>query len=244
MSRFFNGGTAADYITCSPGNGPAVQGPITMAVLAHPASSSFGNGWMVQGMTASGVWAILCDSGVLFMENDFTSGGPSHGTGWCWYVATKASGTVTPRWHMHDLTAGTAWTHANASGTVANNTGPITAIRVGASAAGTAAQTFRGRIAATAVWGSVLTDLQVEAACTTAASDLAAASPAWGVLLNQASTATAVTDFTGGGGNQSALSGTAVDADEPPGWSYSLTSSFIARPPILTRQAVKRASFY
>lgn len=243
MSRFFNGPSAADYITFSVGNAPTVQGPITIAVLAHPSSASF-TGWAVQGMTASGVWAVLVDSGKLFMENDFTSGGPSHGTGWCWYVATKASGSVIPRWHMHDLTAATAWTHTNESGNVGNGTGPITSIRVGCSASGSATETFRGRIAAVAAWNSALADLSVEAACTTAASDLAAASPSWGVLLNQASTATSVTDFTGGGGNQSSLNGTAVDADEPPGWSYSLTSSFIAPPPFVIAQAVNRSYTY
>lgn len=224
MSRFFNGGTAADFITFAVGNAPPDQGPITIAVLAHPSTSSF-TGWTVQGMTAGGVWSILADSSVLFIENDFTSGGPAHGTGWCWYVATKASGSAVPRWHMHDLTAGTAWTHANSSGTVADNTGPITSIRVGSSAAGSAAQTFRGRIAAVAAWTSALGDVAVEAACTTAAADLAAAAPNWGVLLNQASTATSVTDFTGGGGDQTALTGTAVDGDEPPGWSYTLTAT-------------------
>jgi hypothetical protein len=243
MSRFFNGGTSAEYITCSPGNAPTVQGPITIAVLARPSTASF-TGWMVQGMTASGVWSILLDSGVQFLENDFTAGGPSHGTGWCWYGATKASGSVVPRWHMHDLTAGTAYTHTNASGTVPNNTGPITSIRIGSSAAGTAAQTFRGRIAAVAAWNSPLSDAAFEAACTSAASDLAASSPAWAVLLNQASTATSVTDITGGGGSQTALTGTAVDADEPPGWSYSLASAAPVGRQTIARQAVKRASTY
>jgi hypothetical protein len=243
MSRFFNGGTAADYITCSPGNAPAVQGPITIAVLAHPSTSAF-TGWIVQGMTASGVWSILCDAGVMFVENDFTAGSPAHGTGWCWYVATKATGSVIPRWHVHDLTAGTAWTHTNASGTVPNNAGPITSIRVGSSAAGTAAQTFRGRLAAVAAWNSALSDVAVEAACTLAASDLAVSSPAWAVLLNQASTATSVTDITGGGGNQSALNGTAVDADEPPGWSYSLTSTAPVGRQLLLSQAVNRSYTY
>jgi hypothetical protein len=45
----------------------------------------------------------------------------------------------------------------------------------------------------------------------------------WAIKLNQASTATSVTDDTGGGGDQTAISGTSVDADDPPGFDYSLS---------------------
>ncbi len=227
MSRFFNGPSVADIITFSAGNAPPDEGPITIAVLARATNlaGSFA-AWMVQGRAiTTPVWAILVadNSGPkLFMESDFTAGNSGPSLGWCWYVATKASGSSTPRWHVHDLTAGTAWTHVNAGGNVPDGSGPITNILVGGN--GSASTTWRGRIAAVAAWNTVLADLSVEAACTLAAADLAAANPNWGVLLNQASTVTAVTDFTGGGGNQTALSGTSVDADEPPGWDYSLST--------------------
>lgn len=243
MSRAFNGGTSAEFIDCSPGGAPTAQGPITIGVLCQASTATF-TGWLVQGMTASGVWSILFDSGVTFIENDFTSGGPSHGTGWIWIGAGKASGSAIPRWHKHDLTAGTAWAHSNASSTVPNNTGPITKIRIGSSAAGSAAQTFRGTIAAVATWNALLSDVAFENACTTAASDLAASSPSWGVLLNQASTATAVTDFTAGGGNQTAITGTSVSASEAPGWSYALGGSPPVARQLIRAQAGKRASFY
>lgn len=225
MSRLFNGGVAADCITFAPGNAPPDQGPITMAVLTRPSSSSF-LGYAIQGAASTtSVLALLTFGGKLFIERDFSSGTGAITTDWWWFVATKASGNVPERWHYRNITLGGAWTHVDAGGNVTDGTGPIDSLRIGGAVSGAASDSWRGRIAASALWVSALTDLAVEAACTLAASDLLAASPNWMVRLNQASTATNVQDDTGGGGNQTALSGTAVDADEPPGWSYALTPS-------------------
>lgn len=227
MSRFFNGPTTADAITFAVGNAPPDQGPITIAVLAKAANTSGFTGWMIQARaTTTAVWSILTSNNVgakLFMENDFTAGNAGLTTGWAWYVATKASGASTPRWHIHDLTAATAWSHANAGGTVGDGTGPITNILVGGNLS--AGSTWRGSIAVVAAWDSVLSDVAIEAAMTSAAADTLAATPKWMVRLNQASTATSVTDDTGGGGDQTALAGTSVDADDPPAYNYALTSS-------------------
>jgi len=122
---------------------------------------------------------------------------------------------------MLDITAATPWVHSDDASNVSDGSGPITNILVGS--AGVAGNTWRGRIAAVATWDTVLSDGQVEAACTLAASDLFDAGPDWMVRLNQASTATPVSDDTGNGGDQTAISGTAVDADDPPGFDYSLT---------------------
>jgi hypothetical protein len=224
MSRAFNGGTSLDSITMSVGTAPPDEGPITIAVLAKPSSASF-SGWAVQGRNGTtGIWSLLVDSGKLFCENDFGSGGPSHGTGWCWFVVTKASGSVIPRWHKHDLTAATAWVHQDDTSNAADGSGPITNVMIGSN--GSLGNTWRGNIAAIATWTSVLSDAAIEAACTLAASALKAATPGWMVRLNQASTATAVTDDSGGGSTQTAISGTTVDTvNEPPGWSYTLTST-------------------
>lgn len=225
MSRLFNGGVAADCITFSPGNAPPDQGPITQAILTRPSSSSF-LGYALQGAAgATSVWALLTFGGKLFIERDFSSGTGAITTDWWWFVATKASGNVPERWHYRNITTGGSWTHVDAAGNVTDGTGPIDSLRLGGAVSGAASDSWRGRIAAAATWTSVLTDLQVEAACTLAATDLLGAAPGWMVRLNQTSTATAVQDDTGGGGNQSALSGTAVDADEPPGWSYALVPS-------------------
>lgn len=225
MSRFFNGPTTADRIQFSAGTAPPDQGPVTVAVLSRLTYNGTFTGWAIQGRkTSSGVWAVLVDSGVLFCENDFGSGGPAHVYDhWCWYVLTKGTGSVVPRWHRLDISAGTAWVHQNDTGNVGDGSGPIDNIYLGGN--GSASNTWRGRIAAAAAWSTALSDVQVEAACTLAAADLLAASPGWMVRLNQASTATSVLDDTGNGGDQSAISGTTVDADEPPGWDYALTGS-------------------
>lgn len=225
MSRSFNGGTAADAITFSPGSAPPDEGPITIAVLAKAANLAGFTGWLVQGRNGStGVWAELTSSLKLFMEGDFTAGNTGLTTSWAWYVATKAAGSSVPRWHVGTLSGGSiSWSHADAGGTVPDGSGPITNILLGGN--GNAAQTWRGSIAAAATWTSVLNDAAVEAACTLAAANLLAATPGWMVRLNQTSTATSVSDDTGNGGNQTALSGTAIDADDPPSFNYALTSS-------------------
>jgi len=249
MSRAFGGPSTNDTITFSPGNAPPDQGPITFASLVKAPS---GFGWIASGNNGTSAnWAFGLDASAWFAWNDFTSGRAqiittSH---WAWVVCTKTSGSTIPRWHLRDVTSAGSWDHTNATGgTVADNTGTITNVLVGNFGGGGAANAWQGSIAAIAAWDSVLTDLQVEGACTLSAADLlsggGAAAAKWMVRFNQASTGTSVSDDTGGGGNQSAISGTTVDVDEPPGWSYSLTSSFVARQPLTLRQAVKRAATF
>jgi hypothetical protein len=246
MSRLFDGQFSVESVTFSVGGAPPDQGPITMAALFRPqASFSTATCYMMVGLNgATEVWGILTDTAKPFTSNDFGTGGPTlTGNTWYWLVVTKASGSVIPRWHVKDITNGTAWTHANDSSNVADGTGPITSIIVGnVSAAG--GQDMRGELVAMAAWSSALADLSVEAACTLAASDLVAAAPSWGTLWNQASTATPVPDFTGGGGNQSAISGTSVSANEPPGWSYSLASAAPVGRSLVMSQAVNRSYTY
>lgn len=225
MSRVFTGG-AFNYITFGPGSAPTVQGPITLACLVKPATITGTHWWWTGRATSTHVWSILTDTSKLFMENDFVGGPSPTIANWWWVVVTKASGAALPRWHLKNVTAGSAWVHSNeASGTVPNNTGPITNILFGGdgSSTGTNAD-MKGAAAAT--WASALSDLAIEAACTLNASDLKAATPGWMARFNQASTATAVVDDTGNGGGQTAITGTTVDAaDDPPGFNYALTTT-------------------
>lgn len=219
MSRFFNGGTAADLITCARGNASANQGSMSFAALVKPTSSGF-TGWMARGMASSTpVWALLTDAGKLFVEGDFGSGAGAFTTDWWWFGFSRAAGV--PRFHLKNYTLNTAWSHIDGTYNPGNGSGPITSILVGGN--GNVGQTFRGSIAVEANWTSSLADAAFEAACTSAAADTLAASPSWMIRLNQASIATAVTDDTGGGGNQTAISGTSVVAD-PPGYNYTLGS--------------------
>lgn len=225
MSRQFDTTGGTDSITFSVGGSPPDQGPITVAVLAKAASVAGFTMWMIAGRkSGTAVWGFLTSNNAgakLFAENDFGNGVSGLSTSWRWYVMTKAAGSAAPRISVWDLSG--AWAHTDNSATVGDGTGAIDTLFLG-SQNGTG-NGWRGSIAVAATWASQLSDAQVEAACTLAALDTLNAAPAWMVRLNQASTATTVTDDTGGGGDQSALSGTSVDADDPPGYSYSLAQT-------------------
>jgi hypothetical protein len=239
MSRAFNGGTSADCITFAPGGAPTDQGNagtgVTIGVLAKASTVAGFTMWAITGRKAgTRVWSILTSNNVgpkLFAENDFSNGVSGLSTSWRWYVMTKASGSAIPRWHIWDLSG--AWSHTNTDAAVGNNTGAIDEILLGLDSVGT---TWRGSMAVAATFNTALSDGAIEANFTLSAAHLLAATPTWMVRLNQASTATSVTDDTSGGGGQTALSGTTVDADDPPGYDYSLT------PPTFTGTVTLAAS--
>ena len=225
MSRQFDTAAGADYITFSAGAAPPDQGPFTIAVLAKASSVAGFTGWMARGSKAgTAVWGFLTSNNAgpkLFAENDFGNGVSGLSTSWRWYVMSKAAGSNLPRIHVWDLSG--AWSHTDNSANVGDGTGPIDAIYVGGNGSGS--NGWRGSIAVVATWASALSDGAIESACTLAASATYSATPAWMIRLNQASTATSVTDDMGGGGNQSAITGTSVDADDPPGYSYALSNN-------------------
>ncbi len=221
MSRQFDVIAGTHSITFSPGNSPTKQGPITVAVLAKAANAGGFVGWMARGLNSgTAEWGFLTASANLFSENDFGTGVSGLSTSWRWYVLTKPSGSSLPRIHVWDLSG--AWAHTNDSSNVGDTTGPIDTVVVGGN--GGTSNGWRGSIAVVATWDTVLSDGQIQTACSLSAADTFAASPRWMVRLNQASTGTSVTDDTGGGGNQTAIAGTSVDADDPPGYSYSLAA--------------------
>lgn len=230
MSRGFASPFSLDRITFAPGNSPSDQGPITIAMLGRTSGVNF-TGWVLTGRDGGGtrIWSALAanNSGsLMYMENDFSSGGPLMPQDkWCWFVWTKASGSVLPRYHLLNITDGSAWVHQDGSSNVPDGSGPITEVHLGSDGSGSTSNGWRGEIVASATWASVLSDVDIEATFTLSATDLAAGNPDWGVLLNQASTSDTVLDFTGNGGDQTGLAGTTIDGDEPPGWSYDLTPS-------------------
>jgi len=223
MSRQFSTGAGTDSITFSVGGAPPDQGPITIAVLAKAASVAGFTMWMVAGRkSGTAILGFLTSNNSgpkLFAENDFGSGVSGLSTSWRWYVMTKAAGAAVPRIHVWDLSG--SWSHTDNTTNVADGTGPIDTLIVGSQNG--SSNGWRGSIAVVAADAAAWTDGQIEARCTLAAADLFAASPDWMIRLNQASTGTSITDDTGGGGDQSAISGTSVDADDPPGFDYSLT---------------------
>ena len=133
--------------------------------------------------------------------------------GWVVVAVTKATGTATPRFHK--VVPGGSAEHEDAFGTAVNAARTPACWSIG-EWEGT--DDFNGRIAVVAAWNSVLTNGQIEA--------LAGSEQAWIdadpdtlLLLDQASTATPVVDLTGGGADETALTGTSViDGDDPPGF--------------------------
>lgn len=227
MSRQFDTTGGTDSITCAAGNAPPDQGPITVGVLAKSSSVAGYTGWMIEARkSGSAVWGFLTSNNAgpkLFAENDFGNGVSGLSTSWRWYVMTKASGSAAPRIHVWDLSG--AWTHTDNSALVGDGTGAIDTIYVGSQNG--SSNGWRGSLAVLAACDTAMNDAAVEAAFTLAALDtytaISTSTKKWMVRLNQASTATALVDDTGGSGGQTAITGTSVDADDPPGYSYSLT---------------------
>jgi hypothetical protein len=229
VSRLFNGGTSLDMLTFAVGNAPPDQGPITMAVLAKATGVSTNTSYMLQGVaTTTPVYSLFFSNnagGKLFVEGDFGAGGAGLTTDWAWYVATKPPSSALPRFHVKDLVTNSAFTHANGTFAVGDGSGPITSLLIGSN--NNLGTTFRGSIAAVVLIAAELTDSGVETTFTYAYADAlsAAAGNGWAIRLNQASTATTVIDDTGGGGNQTAISNTSIDVDDPPGFNYALTNT-------------------
>jgi hypothetical protein len=132
--------------------------------------------------------------------------------GWAIIAIGKASGTAAPRMHRH-LYGTNAWIHNNGATSVGDGTLGATA-NIQLSGVFGAFDTWDGDIAAAAVFSANLTDAQVEALASSLGAWYALA-PAWMVALDQASVYN-LADLTGGGGNQSTVTGTAVSSSGVP----------------------------
>lgn len=146
-------------------------------------------------------------------------------TNWRLIVVRKASGTVTPRFSVYNL--GTqAWTHAAGSTTIANWTAPgsggSTRFRFDAS------DYMQCRIAVRAAWNTVRwsadtagdTDIQ-NAGLHRSLDHWVGSAPSALWRFDQRATTEAVLDLTGGGANQTSITGTAVITnDDPPGFRF------------------------
>lgn len=135
--------------------------------------------------------------------------------GWCVVAATKASGSQTPRYHKYVVSSAT-WTHQNGGGAVSDGTATSTGTEmIGA----VATDMLNGDVAAVALYSRVLADQEIES--------LAGAWETWlsyqpaGAWLLDSDAVNSLIDWTGAGANQSAVTGTTVQAASVPGWSQS-----------------------
>lgn len=157
-------------------------------------------------------------------------------TTWQVFAVTKASGTVTPRFHRKQLGAG-SWDHVDGGATVANNATSVNRIEIGSIQN---AQFTDCRMACAALFATALSDANIDSVQTTPSTqklaDLGAVA-LWD--FNQASTGTAVSDLVGTA-SQTAISGTTVvTGDDPPGWTFGL-----AGPPAVGRNRSRRIALF
>lgn len=135
-----------------------------------------------------------------------------------------------------------AWAHTNLGTVDAGATLAGGLFRVGLFDAG---QFLSANVCVYGLWaGTELNDATFEAAgLETSLGSWEDLTPTTLWAFNQASTADPVLDRTGGGADQTAITGTAVSADEPPGFSYSTasTATLDATLPALTAAVTGRA---
>lgn len=152
-------------------------------------------------------------------------------TDWWLIVVRKASGVVQPRFSVYEFATDT-WVHGSTPADGNSASPGAGGLTFWSNDGGS--DFWNGRVAIRAVWANELGpsgawtadasgDAAIEAAgLETSLSSWEAASPAAGWAYNQDSTATAVTDFTGGGADQTSLTGTTViNGDDPPGFSFN-----------------------
>jgi len=132
--------------------------------------------------------------------------------GWVIVAFSKASGSVAPRGHVYK--AG-AWTHADMATAVANQASFAGGRVVFGSSL--AANFFNGKIGFAYIFnGTALSDSQFEALDGGSKSTYLALGPSGGWEFNQSAVGTSVTDLTGNGADQTAITGTTVTTSDAP----------------------------
>ena len=136
-----------------------------------------------------------------------------------------AAPTATPRFHRKVLGSG-SWTHGDAAGSVTTSSQVADGFIVATfERTGTFGYTAM-RVAMIAAWQDVnLTDtdfVNIESNHTTVFVDSLSPSALWD--FNQASVADDVLDLTGGGANETSITGTTVIGGDDPAWTFGLES--------------------
>ncbi len=203
--RTLNG--SSDYIKLGAGSNDVGYGTyLTVATFA----GSVGAGevpWLtsISGTTEKvSAWVRFGHLGYYNTHLGITQETTTSLSGWQIFSITKATGSTTPRAHVCTL-ATPAWTHANMAGSGSDGdagNGWYIGAHVGFG------DFFNGSMYLTAYWNTVLSDGNLETIV--GLQSLLDLSPTGLWLLNQASTATAVTEYNGSGADQSSISGTTV----------------------------------
>lgn len=146
-------------------------------------------------------------------------------TDWYLIAATKAAGTVTPRFHLKNITTGAAWAHEAGAGTLANApTAASGTIRVGE---WNDNDDLNANVAVIGGWAAALADTgagSVENLATNLrTSDWTghATAPAY---VHELTSTTTIPDLMGNGATLNIVNGTSLDtSNDPPGWNFNGT---------------------
>lgn len=216
-SRHFERSFTTDQLTLAAGDLATVDGgPITLAMVFRLDDVSPFQ-LLVQARTSglAEVWAIGVDGGTLFFATSagFRDGPTVSANTWYQYVATKAGGSAVVRDHLRNLSTG-SWTHSDRGSALGDGSGTVSTVRV---SDGSSAR-IDGYIAALGCGGfTPANDAAVEAY-----SGLSAwISAGMAAVLRMSDTP--VNDLVGST-DQSALSGTTVETEDP-GSNFTLTTS-------------------
>jgi hypothetical protein len=220
MARTF-ASASSERITLGLGNLSFAFGPGTMAAIVRPISNT-GSTQMVfyVGGAALSSYGMGLDGsmqGQLILNNTFAAAAPALALGEWYLIATaKASGTVAVRVHVYRYSTN-VWTHTDAT-TLANSAIPTTGAYLGIRGSGPDLP-YNGDIAVAGVWDGVHSDSQIESFPFDLAAWYAPAQPRGLWVLDQSAVAMSVPDLSGGGANQSAITGTSVSTSSVPVWT-------------------------
>lgn len=227
MARTFASG---DKVRCATGNAAPLNGAVTMAVNAKLDASRDG-AWrnLLAMLTSGGVWshgyafeldngnkaAFSRDSGATTCLSTTTT---TAADGWCLHVVTKVTGSATPRYHRYKYSTG-VWVHENMSTTSLDASGEATGLVEIGGTLGSSSDNFVGDIAQAGVFNVALADQDVESLAFTLQAWFGSSKGLW--PLDQSTIGQKVVDYSGGGSNESALTGTSVSTNSVPVFNVS-----------------------
>lgn len=216
MPRDFNGSTA-QWVGSAGTNGITFG---TIVAIAKIDVDSVANGVYLNRDTAANRAGLIREStNALAARFSGSVSAPTitwtSSDGWVLVAVCKATGTATPRYGKYVYSTGT-WSFEDAGSTTGNANSAFIQTNIGHRAND---QRFDGQIAVVGVYDYKLTDDQIKALAFTL-SAWYAMKPKGLWVFDQADTAIKVIDRSGGGANESSLTGTTVGTSSPPSFSY------------------------
>lgn len=224
MSRHFTAASSEKIVLAIGGLGFAF-GPGTMAAIVR-LDSYTSDGRIIFHMGVDAVnratFYVMITTGILNL-NVAAAGSSTESYGvtglslntWYFVAVSKATGTVTPRFHIYNFATNT-WIHENGTQTCINSGVPVTSNFIGQTP--TPGKFYDGDIAVEAVWDIVLTDAQIESLPFNLQAWYAPVAPRGMWILDQQAVGQKVRDITGAHADESSITGTAVSTNSVPIW--------------------------